>query len=172
VLAIILAACSPDHLDNGSLYLDGVELYASPPLGVSARSKIRRETSDAIEWWNDQVGAEVFYEPTPTPDITVSIGANVPFTVDPDTMYWEQLGIAYADYSGYDGLITGCEIIILDAILDDYETALGVVKHELGHCLGLADDPHSLDLNSIMSSPLMWRGEVTEKDLEIVREML
>jgi hypothetical protein len=171
VLAIILAACSPDHLNNGSLYLDGVELYASPPLGVSARSKIQWETAEAIAWWNGQVGDEVFYEPIPTPDVTVSVGF-VPSDVDVETMGGDQIGVAYLDFSRVDGLIFGCEIVISSDIADDYETALEVTKHELGHCLGLADDPRSLDLNSIMSSPLVWRGEVTEKDLEIVREML
>lgn len=42
------------------------------------------------------------------------------------------------------------------------------VAHELGHCLGLADDPESLDLGSIMGDPPHWGARPTEHDLDLV----
>jgi hypothetical protein len=41
--------------------------------------------------------------------------------------------------------------------------------HEMGHCLGLEDDPPSLDLSSIMSSKLLYVGGLTQADRDELR---
>jgi len=43
-----------------------------------------------------------------------------------------------------------------------------ILAHELGHCLGLDDDPDSLDLASIMSSPTYPQYRPTESDVRLV----
>ena len=169
LVLFLLVACDPTYLDNGRISRDGLELYSAPPLGVSASPEMRPFVLQAIDWWADQVGTEVFFSPTPTPDVNVTVGF-VPAgdEFDIEEMTGENLGIAYLDYSRFDGLVTWCEIVISSDIAYHESTVLEVTKHELGHCLALDDDPRSLDLNSIMSSPLVWRGEVTPRDKAIV----
>jgi hypothetical protein len=167
---LLLASCDPTYLDEGLLIRDGVDLYAVPPLGISASPEMVPHVLRATSWWNRQIGDTVFFSPTPTPDVTVSSGYVPSEDYDPVTASGDLDGIAYLEYSRWDGLIVSCEVVISSDILYARE-AHEATKHELGHCLGLADDPQSLDLNSIMSSPMPWSGEVTEHDREIIRRM-
>lgn len=166
IIATCCAAC--DGLttpDNGQLVSRGFELYSWPPLGVRPLDDdIDGVVFQAMHWWNEQIGDEVFFAPTPTPDVTVEIGA-ISGTAD---------GIANITHSSVGGLILNCEVTLAsDAIaLHDRATIVELAKHELGHCLGLDDDPKTLHLNSIMSVPLWPYGEVTPHDRGIVRSML
>jgi len=50
-----------------------------------------------------------------------------------------------------------------------------VLRHELGHCLGLADDPGpptTVDLRSVMASPLDPLGIVTDHDRALLAPYL
>lgn len=157
--AALVASCDPSIHDNGQLVRGEVTLYSAPPLGVIASEEVRGAVSEAIIWWGEQIGEEVFFMPTPVPDVVVDEGYLEP----------GKLGLADIDYSRIDGLVVGCEVTLsLDLTTD----LLEVTKHELGHCLALDDDAHSLDLNSVMSSPALPSGEVTEKDRDLVRAML
>lgn len=172
IVILLLMACDPTYLDEGRDYRDGLELYSAPPLGVQAEPDIRGFVLIAVPWWSAQIGQEVAFSPTPTPDITMAFGHVPAPDYDPETLEGDVGGIANIDYSLHDGLIIGCDIIISSDLRGFDDAVLEVVKHEIGHCLALADDPHSLDLNSIMSDPGVWRGEVTPGDRAIILEDL
>jgi hypothetical protein len=158
LLAILaLSACDPTYLDEGLMVREGLTLHVDGPVGISGEF-----AEEVSQWWNEQCGETLFYSPTPTPDATIEFG----YVADPHEL--GNLGIAAIEYSRIDGLITFCEITISSDIAYHEETALEVAKHEAGHCLGLDDDPNSLDLNSIMASPSLYRGQVTPGDCELV----
>jgi hypothetical protein len=150
---------------------DGVTLRTNLPVGVSSSVEMWPYTLSAAQWWNQQVREVVFDFPTSTPDVMVYSGYVPAGDFDVETATGGAAGFADIQYSLWDGLITSCEITVSSDISDAH-SVVEVTKHELGHCLGLDDDPDSLDLNSIMSSPMPWRGELTEGDLALVRGML
>jgi hypothetical protein len=47
-----------------------------------------------------------------------------------------------------------------------------VLEHEMGHALGLRNDPWSIDLNSLMSSPYIEGSEPTNADLSSIIEVI
>lgn len=161
----LLLACDPTYLDEGLLVRGGLELHVTGPQGVSGPF-----ANAAGQWWNEQCGVGLFYSPTPTPDVTIETGYVPSGSYGPDQIIADEAGIAYIDFSRVDGLILGCEVVLSSDIAYDDQTLLETAKHEIGHCLGLADDPHSLDLNSIMSSPIGYRGQVTAGDCALVLE--
>ena len=162
ILTILaLVACDPTYLDEGLMVRDGLVLHVDGPVGISGDY-----SEEVSQWWNDQCGVTLFYSPTPTPDATIEFG----YVSDLDDL--GNLGNADVEYSRYDGLITSCQITISSDIAYNEETSFEVAKHEAGHCLGLDDDPNSLDLNSIMSSPLLYRGEATSHDCDLVIERM
>ena len=153
---LFLSSCEMESLDNGMMFRDGVYLYSNPPLGVYVDSEMDALIVDeAIDWWAEQAGREMFFRPTPTPDVTVFVG-HIPSS--------EVVGLANIRFSRFDGLITSCDIILSSDYYGDRDYILGGVKHELGHCVGLDDDPFSRDVNSIMSNTLLPDGQLTERD--------
>jgi len=168
ILAVALAGCAPDWMDNGLLVRDGVELHSGtfPRYVTTDGTMSDALAEEAAEWWNDQVGLPLMeYTPLGASDVVVGVG----YIPNPDA-----LGRADIDYAR-DGAILGCVITIASDYAYDRATALQALRHELGHCpLGLDDDPGppvTVDLRSIMSSPLDSLGEVTDHDREIIEEM-
>jgi len=166
IFCLFLGACGGEHLDNGRLVRMGHTLYSPIPMGISAAPDITPIVESAVDWWNDQIGTEVFFMPSPTPDITVEFGPIIDPT-NPDDIYGE-IGIAYLTFSYFDGLILDCDVVVSWDYRDDTDTATEITKHELGHCLGLADDTPSVDLNSVMQSALWTHGEVTAGDRDLI----
>ena len=170
-VALLLCACPPTYLDEGwHVTDDGVELRPGVlPATIDDDETVEDETliPEAALWWADQLGATVFLMASPG-DITVSVGL-VPATTD-----GEPLGVAVAEYDE-DGTVLGCEITLSSDIAYDRPTLLQVARHELGHCLGLADDPGppaTVDLRSVMASPLDPLGTLTDHDRALLAPYL
>lgn len=163
ITALLLIAC---ETDNGLIHRDGINLWSSPPIGVLVESSIDQGiVRESIDWWNERPSEDVFHETTQFPGASIGIG-HVPDQTD-----LEELGIAYLYLDEeIEGLISFCEIIISENIKGNRETLLRVVEHELGHCLGLDNDPYSI--SSIMSSPIVPNGEVTPGDLALIEDMI
>lgn len=156
ILAILaIAACDPTYLDEGLMVREGLTLHADRSMGITPG----QYSEEVAQWWNEQCGAELFHLTGATPDVQIEVG----FVAGEDT-----LGDALVDFDLFDGRIARCVITVSSDIAYHEATAIEVAKHEAGHCLGLDDDPSSLDLNSIMSDPLLYRGEVTPGDCDLV----
>ena len=129
----------------------------------------------ATAFWNETMGRDgvirdVFFVDDISPNVLVSFG----YVPQSDYEYEngiEPSGIAYVEFTET-GSITGCEIVISSDIAYHAETVQWTLIGEMGHCLGLEDDPNSIDLNSIMSSPLLLNGELTDEDWERLVEGL
>jgi hypothetical protein len=163
ITALLLIAC---ETDNGLIRRDGINLWASPPIGVLVESSIDQGiVRESIDWWNERPSEDVFHETTQFPGASIGMG-HVPDWTD-----LEELGIAYLYLDEeIEGLISFCEIVISENIEGDRKTLIRVVKHDLGHCFGLDNDPYSI--NSIMSSPIVPNGEVTPNDLALIEGMI
>ena len=150
-----------DGLDNGRMTLDdGTEMHPYlTPWYVTWDDSIDDDFAmDAIEWWNEQAGVEVF-EVEAWSFSAISIEAN---------LLPEDVAGVFRDNTYDDGRISSGDIVISADIMYDYDYSQAALRHEMGHALGLADDPHSIDLNSIMSSPLIVGGELTDHDRSLV----
>lgn len=138
------------------------------PYGISTVDDL--PIQDAVVWWNDQVGRDVILTNQPVSDFIAEIGY-VP-CIDLDAC---PSGLARVVSSVDDGAILSCNITISSDITYDEVTVLHVLKHEIGECLGLADDcgpPACVDLRSIMSNPLDPLGELTEHDRVLIIESM
>jgi hypothetical protein len=189
VLALLSVGCeNAEALDQGLMVREGhygiVRLHPGClPVGVAADGSVQDELGidflpGAVEWWNEQVGREVFFTATPTPLVTVTIG-HIEGDLETPEDLWE--GASTGDqttvrYSLVDGEILGSEVVLSEDLAYDRETMRVAARHGLGHGgLGLADDagpPKTVDLRSIMASPMDVLGEVTEKDLQIITTFL
>ena len=172
-LAVLLAACDPTYLDEGwHVTSDGTELHpGAMPATVSGDEDTAGLVIDACAWWADQLGADALV-PSEPGYVTVAIGL-VPSTGDPDAD-GEPMGHATIGYSAWGSVLT-CDVTISSDIAYDHDTALQVLRHEIGHCLGLADDPGpptTVDLRSVMASPLDPLGVVTDHDRALLAPCL
>jgi hypothetical protein len=149
-------------LDNGRMTLDdGTPMgpYIVPWYLTVEDSIDDQMVIDAMAWWNEQVGFVVYeMDEWSFSEVTVSSG----YTGDEDAD-----GV-FRDLTHDDGMIDRGDIIVSSDILYDDDYAQAVLRHEMGHALGLADDPHSVDLNSVMSSPVIIGAELTVSDREIL----
>lgn len=193
------SACDPSYLDNGRLVRDGNELHAALlPWQVVGDSTLETEVApnvlgDAIEWWNGQ-GAGMLFEPGVIDEdrfwelyegapeerfgfvlvsveaITSDMGWN-PDADEPDANGDAALHYCRETRPSCDpGGIVWAEVRIDYEIAYHEPTALVTLIHELGHTLGLDDDPESIDLNSCMSSPTYEGCGLTPGDLALLRE--
>jgi len=170
-LSLLLVAC-PGYLDEGwHVADDGVTLHPGVlPATVDADEDCDAVVAEAVAWWADSLDAPAFILCDGDCDVTVALGL-VPWT---DTDEAEPMGLAEIEYAS-DGAVLRCEITISSDIAYDHATALQVARHELGHCLGLADDPGppaTVDLRSVMSSPLAPLGVLTEHDRALLAPYL
>jgi hypothetical protein len=79
-------------------------------------------------------------------------------------------GIFRAAYNSNSEIVYGT-ITVSPEITYHAPTVYAVLRHELGHCLGLGDDPGppvTVDLNSFMASPLVLDGDMTRRDFTTV----
>jgi len=167
---------------------DGVELRPMlQPVSVAADDTVEDETllPEAVAWCNEQASQDgvlrvpiVVAEPGETPRVMISIGY-VPapdwgesfedFVVGGES---EPAGIAYLDYDLETGEILGAEVVLSSDIAYDRPTLLKVLEHETLHAVwGLDDDPGidvTVELRSIMSSPLDPLGRLTQHDFLLV----
>jgi hypothetical protein len=151
---------------------NGVELSPGVvPKGEFWDDENNHYVEDVSAWWNstmarDGVERDVLFFDDQAPEISVSFGL-VPITGEELENETGPLGIAYLDYT-VDGAIFNCEIVISSDIQDSESTVEEVLRHESGHCLGLADDPDSIDLNSVMADPYLEGGELYQGDWEVL----
>ena len=118
---------------------------------------------DAIEEWNSRSPIRLFVR------VEAPSGAFGWATVTEGvpTVRGREVG-GLAAISWAHGEILTCEITISSALAYDPYWHVALIEHELGHCLGLEDDPPSIDLGSIMSDPFNWGSSPTESDISLV----
>lgn len=134
-----------------------------------------RVLEESALWWDEQLSSEVFFYDGNAPQVTAEFG----YVPAPPDDAWTgdfdlegfPLGIAYLDFDEF-GAVTFCEIVVSSDIEYDGPTVAAVMRHEIGHCLGLADDPASVDLNSVMASPVRPAGELTPWDADRLQPYL
>ena len=175
------SSCEPTYLDNGFLVVDGLELHPGVlPFVVSVDETVEDATliPEVVEWWNDQVGAEVLLVASPddVSQVTVSVGL-VPLDGSDEDVEDGPAGIAYLDFDEDDGTLLGAEVVLSSDIAYDREMLLLSGLHEVGcHAtLALADDPGppvTVDLRSICSDPLDPLGVLTGHDRDLLEPYL
>ena len=152
LFALLSFSCGVLELDHGKLKgRNGQELRATYPL-VIVHSEI---DTWAGQWWNDQLNHEVFVDRASSNFEWVTINID-----DLEPNVWGEAALDYNEA----GLIYRCEVRIERTASGSWRQR--VIRHELGHCMGLDDDAISLDLDSIMS-PLVGEN-VTSKDVELI----
>jgi len=120
----------------------GAELWIPQPLAVEAVDpEIAAALEEAAEFWPCvEVG----------PGRGTALFGYVPSPNWPEEDRW---GMAAIRADTETGEIWQCSIIVASEIQYSYDTVVDVLIHEIGHCLGLADDP---GVESIMASPPGW----------------
>lgn len=164
---LLLVACDPAYLDERwHVAAGGTELRPGAlPATVDADDDCDGVVAEAVSWWAEQLGAPAFVLCDGDCDVVVALGL-VPATTEDIDTGGEPLGLAEIDYAS-DGAVLACEVTLSSDIAYHRETLLQAARHELGHCLGLADDPGppaTVDLRSVMSSPLDPLGTLTDHD--------
>lgn len=153
----LFVGCGLDQLDHGAaLGRNGEVLHPRIPLLVFASETSQIE--DVKQWWEDQLRHDLFVEDCS--DLCERV--EVVF----DYLEPGLLGTAGMEYDE-SGLIHFCSITLESSLVHDEELLEHILRHEIGHCLGLADDEISLDLDSIMS-PDAYGGRVTPKDRMLI----
>jgi hypothetical protein len=176
-MTCFVACGDPVYLDNGFVVRDGISLNACKfPIKVMGYDSFDEDVLfRATNSWNSWVGVPVFDFSTDFPaDILVSVGFVPVESWDPEYPDRGEAGIAYLEYTAL-GCITHCEIVISSDIEYDDRYFSKVLEHELGHCLGLSDDPGppiTVDLRSVMSRPIDPLGVLTEHDRALVLELM
>jgi len=163
LLLVLLFSCTPElPPDNGRWILsNGEELVPySYPWIVTSTFELEEETKEALEWWNERTSRKLFvfssesYEEWELGIIPVAqkdIG--------------DRLGNCSCRYPV--GTLMACKISIsLD--IKDYLIKRETLKHELGHSLGLQDDPWIPQRLSIMMYKLFPRAPITTQDKFLV----
>ncbi len=127
---------------------------------------------EATDWWNEQMGVDVllYIDSPEDADVVVSSGL-VPLDSLDLNSEGDPVGIAHVLWAP-DGQCMGGTITVSSDITYNHAFALKVTEHELGHTpLALADDPGppvTVDLCSVMASPVDERGEVTPGDFDLL----
>lgn len=170
-----------EGLDNGRLEMSGYNVEPHHyPMRVIALTSVDDEAFgfdrdliiQAVEWWNEQASRDgiqrnVFVvDDEAIPGTTGVIEVGVGYTGD---SYEDGIPGIYEFYYDEEFIMYGVVTVSSDITYND-RTVIDVLRHELGHALGLDDDPDSIDLDSVMGSPLVYDGGLTEGDFGLVEE--
>lgn len=176
--ALIGSDCEAERvadLDEGFRQIGELVIHPEVlPMGVAWDESFEHEGLEAVPpavvaWWNDQIGEEFFYEDPFSPDITTEVNF-ISLDEMPDNFFAieHQADLAEVEYSVADGAVISCRCVLNVDLAYDVATMEQALRHCYGHCLGLEDDPFSVDLRSIMSNPLDPLGELTAGDRELL----
>lgn len=129
-ISLLLISCGeyPSYLETDN----GDPLWLMTPAGVEGDAP---RLQDAVAFWPclhqgaGPIHVEVGYLPDP------------------------MMGYSSVLWDRDTGEIVSCDVIVSVDIAYHHDTVEAVLIHELGHCLGLADDPGH---ESIMASPPGW----------------
>lgn len=156
VVVLALAACVEDA---GMLdYACGPYVL---PVGVENVGTSESAIDEAVAMWNDAAAPEVLFDRIEPGDRAVGWAA----VAEGQT----PLGVSgTAGVYAPDGPVLTCDVVVSSDHAYHRETLVMTIAHELGHCLGLADDPPSLDLGSIMSDPFYSGARPTAHDVDLV----
>jgi hypothetical protein len=115
---------------------------------------------DAVAAWNTRAPIALF-DVVPTTGETLGV-VHVRVGILPDDIWGlATLFVAHRE-------VLSCEVDISTDVAWHRPTAALVLAHELGHCLGLADDPSSYDLASVMGDPVRDGWTPTDSDIALV----
>lgn len=120
-----------------------------------------------MEWWNDQVGEQVFDKLAPHRMLITTNFVTGPNAIDDDVEAETTLLQWDADLN-----ITKCLCALNYDLAYDRDTMIIAARHCAGHCLALGDDFEGLDVYSIMSNPMDPLGIVTEYDRNLIRDWI
>lgn len=171
VMLCVAADCEQarlEALDAGRMTMaDGTEMRpAVLPWVVVVDESIGSDVVDlAARWWNLETGAVLFeVDDGASPQLFGTLEVSMGYAGGDE---YGPAGV-FRDETNLDGEILRGSIVISSDIAYHEATVFDAIRHELGHALGLADDPHSIDLDSIMSSPLMPGAGLTEHDRDLI----
>lgn len=161
--------------------LEGLDegMYAEPeylPWAVVPEPELELEVLQACDWWNNEMSRDgvtrVVFHPEPGADYDEGTHGVIPvfYGFIPENEDGTMPGGLF-EYAERDGLLLYGQITILADLEYHPATVSAALRHELGNALGLADDPNSIDLNSVMSYELAENGELTEHDFALVAEV-
>jgi len=175
--------CEPERLnalDEGLEVRDGyeVEPYVLP-WSITVTTEVddpdfgfdRNLITEAVDWWNDTIDRDgtdrTWFTEEPVTEQNGVLHVTVGFTGGTEE---EPVGgLLEAAYS--EGFILYATLIVSSDLTYHEDTVLAILKHEMGHAMGLADDPGpptTVDLNSVMGSPLVIDGDLTDHDFELL----
>ena len=158
IIALVLTACAEDVG-----MLQGICGPIVLPVEVVNAGTSDYAIQSAIDAWNDKA---------PLPFFALVEEPSGPFgwaTVTEGDPVAEGHSVGgYAEISWAHGEILTCAVVVAADLSYDPYWHVALIEHELGHCLGLADDPPSIDLGSIMSDPFRWGASPTDSDVDVV----
>jgi len=149
-----------------------VTLHQSPSVRLVIDNDVDTKIAqEAIEWWTKRTTYNISWG-REDQDVWDHIGTDYPLlggnffvTVEAVPESEKCGGITDLRYNLDTGLIYTGTIKINHAYAYDKQTYLKAMIHEIGHVLGLEDDPlPGIDLNSIMRVTLNPTGVLTEED--------
>lgn len=157
-------SCMTENVDIDSPHTFGPERI--PMQIIASDASVLYAADNAVDFWNAEVGDLVF----------AYVGGGTPVIVRVDSCHpdieEDVFGTAEL-FINDDAYIVACHVTICEDWQGNRDAVVRTMRHEFGHCLGLADDPYSLDLASVMS-PGADRDDVhvTDADADYIRELL
>ena len=159
-----------ESLDEGLIIRNGVELHVTKlPITISCDEDFDcQAVRNSIQWWQDEFDRHwpvwhderEMYAITPfdAPQIFEIVDGTAMVRVEEYPLPMTKGGVSSIEYTE-DGRILSTLIMMNEGVWDRW-----MLNHEIGHSFGLEDDPKSLDLNSIMASPVIPYSNLTEHD--------
>lgn len=181
LLILSVALCSCEPIDNGQIETSVGLLcpFNRQWLVTHDESLSEENVVEAVEFWNDVSDRVLFNTKSDSiyyhyiDELGLSersgvITATVGYPRDDDPFDDSStLGNASLWWNDEARIVTA-HITVSPEGDDGGSWTVAILEQELGHTLGLADDPESVDLDSIMSNPVVPGRGVTPGDLDIV----
>jgi len=180
-IAMVVVALAVMGSDCERERLEGLDegMYAEPeyfPWAIVPEPELELDVGQACQWWNEQLSRDgvtrVVHHLEPGADYPEATHGVIPVFygyLPPNEDGTDPGGLF--EYAERDGLLLYGTITVSADMEYHAPTVGGILRHELGNALGLADDPNSIDLNSVMSFELAEHGELTEHDFELLAEV-